>query len=61
MIPHGFGQEPQVVELACSFQPLAAINHHTLAVNVFRHIADQKGGEVGEFLRVYQTASWDFC
>src|SRR6185437_1139068 len=47
-VPSGFGEIDEVVEFARAAQPKTSINHHAFAVNIFREIAEQKSGEIGE-------------
>ena len=49
LLPIRLREHEQVVEFAGALQPLAAVNHNTFAVDIGRHIADEKSGKIGEF------------
>src|SRR5260370_519 len=42
----GFGQEQQMVEFAGAAQPLCSVDHHAFAVDILRHVADEKCREI---------------
>src|SRR5215472_1564196 len=56
LFPYGFGQQAQVVEFSRAAQPLRAINHYTLAVDVFGHLAEQKNREIAELVVLAEAA-----
>src|SRR5215470_6411737 len=46
--PRIFGKHGKIVEFAGAAEPLAAVNDDTLAVDVFRQVADQKCRKIRE-------------
>jgi len=54
------GNISQIIELARAAQPLRAVNHHAFAVDILRHVADEKCGEIGELL-VFSKSAFIGC
>src|ERR1700732_3817495 len=50
LVPGGIGNHAQVVEFSGAPQPLSAVNHHALSIDVFGHIAQKKCGEIGKLI-----------
>src|SRR6516162_7315269 len=55
--PVGISQAVEEVELARALEPFAAIDGDDLAIDVAGEIAEQEGGEIGEFDMV-RDALW---
>src|SRR5712664_1906761 len=49
VFPCGIGNQQKVIKFTGAAQPVAAIDDHTFAIDVFSHVAQQKRGEAGQF------------
>src|SRR5580698_10686657 len=49
-VPGSLGHIDEVIELSRTAQPLSAVNHDALAVDVTGLLAYELGGKIGEFL-----------
>ena len=49
-MPGGFGELEQIIEFAGAAEPECAVDDDAFAVDVLGHVAEEEGGEVGEFV-----------